>query len=93
MEGGNGEAHRQEVGVISSGSYQRHFLYTPSEPLKKSRGRKRRDEVKDGESKKKTEKKNRGKTSSKKRPVPLDPVFTRESGKEVTAEHERNLDE
>lgn len=27
----NGEAHRQEVGVISSGSYQSHFLYDLSD--------------------------------------------------------------
>lgn len=30
----NREAHRQEVGVISSGSYQSHFLYSLSELLK-----------------------------------------------------------
>lgn len=27
----HGEGHRQEVGVISSGSYQRHFLYDLSD--------------------------------------------------------------
>lgn len=34
----NGEAHRQEVGVISSGSYQSHFIYDLSD---EKRGRKR----------------------------------------------------
>lgn len=33
----NGEAHRQEVGVISSGSYQSHFLYDLSDEKRDKR--------------------------------------------------------
>lgn len=36
----NGEAHRQEVGVISSGSYQNHFLFDLSTKVR-SRERER----------------------------------------------------
>lgn len=38
----NGEAHRQEVGVISSGSYQNHFLYDLSD-AKRERKRDRKE--------------------------------------------------
>lgn len=38
----NGEAHRQEVGVISSGSYQNHFLYDLSD-VKRERKRDRKE--------------------------------------------------
>lgn len=69
------------------------FLVQSVGTSEESRGRKRRDKVKDGESKKKIKKKIEAKLHQRKPLVPLDPVFTRESGKEVTAQHERNLDE
>lgn len=46
----NGEPHRQEVGVISSGSYQSHFLRVLSDE-------KKRDE--EGEAERREEEKNR----------------------------------
>lgn len=79
----NGEAHRQEVGVISSGSYQSHFLCDLSD---ETRERERESEAGRWRERwwgwEKADKKCIKETSRAK--------FTWDPEKEVTAQHERN---